>query len=536
MRHRITLATLVLSLLMALPVMAAAQDKAEEPAKTEAPKGEKEATKEPPPTEKAVTTAHRVQVGDRSIAYTATAGTLLIRDDKGKPDASMFYVAYIADGEQEATQRPLTFLYNGGPGSSSIWLHLGSFAPVRLVTASPEATAPAPYQLVPNAHSLLDRTDLVFVDAIGTGYSTGLPKADKGKDDNLNKRFWGTDQDIEAFGRFVIRYISATNRWNAPKFLFGESYGTPRSAGLVKYLNDKGIACNGVILLSSILNFGTRLPGQDHAYISTLPTFAAIAWYYNKLPHTPATLEPFLTEVRDFARGAYAVALAQGQALSAPEQEAMAQQLHAYTGLSVTYLKAANLRVTPSRFRKELLRDERHTIGRYDARFQGIDSDAAGENPETDAAETAIRGAFTAAFNDYLVRELHYPSEVPYNVSAPASNDWDWKHKVPGQQRPLPLPIMVGDLGATMRANPHLKVLAANGYFDLATPFFGTEYDLAHLDIESPLRQNLTLTYYASGHMVYLNLDALKQLKEDLAQFYEAAVPRAEAKLTETTP
>jgi len=534
MRIRMILAAACL--LPFAPALVAAQDKADESVKVEVQKGEHDANREPPPTEKAVTTSHSAQIGGRSIAYKATAGTLIIRDDKGKPDASVFYVAYTAEGEN-STKRPVTFLYNGGPGSASIWLHMGSFAPVRIVTASPEATGPAPYQLVPNADSLLDKSDLVFVDAIGTGYSKGLPKdkndkaaakpAGDDKDDNPNKRFWGTDQDIDAFGRFVTRYITVNNRWNSPKFLFGESYGTPRSAGLVHWLDQKGIACNGVVLLSSILNYGTRLPGQDNDYLGNLPTFAAIAWYHNKVPNKPATLEPFLTEVRDFARSEYAVALAKGQALGAQEQDAIAQKLNKYTGLSVAYLKEANLRVNPSRFRKELLRGERLTVGRYDGRFEGIDSDAAGENPESDASDTGIRGAFTAAFNDYLVRELHYTSEVQYNVSAPAIMDWDWKHKAPGaqQQRPLPLPIMVGDLGAAMRANPHLKVLAANGYFDLATPFFGTEYDLAHLDIEPKLRQNLSVTYYPSGHMVYLNLDALKQFKADLAKFYDGAVP-----------
>jgi carboxypeptidase C (cathepsin A) len=530
-----TMALLTTLLTLVVPALAAEpeQGKGDESVKVEVQKSDKDKS-EPAPAEKAVTTSHSLQIGGRSIAYKATAGTLIIRDDKGKPDASIFYVAYTADGDKDGSRRPVTFLYNGGPGSSSIWLHMGSFAPVRIVTASPEATAPAPYQLVPNADSLLDKTDLVFVDAIGTGYSKGLPSDKDGSDKhgsadkqvNPNKRFWGTDEDIDAFGRFVQRYITANNRWNSPKFLFGESYGTPRSAGLVKYLEDKGIACNGVILLSSILNYGTRLPGQDNDYVGNLPTFAAIAWYHNKLANKPATLEPFLTEVRSFARGEYAVALSKGQALSAEEADAVAGKLNKYTGLSVAYLKEANLRVNPSRFRKELLRGDRLTLGRYDGRFEGMDSDAAGENPESDPSDTAIAGAFTAAFNDYIVRELHYPSDVPYNVSAPAIMDWDWKHKVPGSQRPVPLPIMVGDLGAAMRANPHLKVMSANGWFDLATPFFATEYDLAHLDIDAKLRQNLSFTYYPSGHMVYLNLDALKQFKSDLARFYDSAAPR----------
>jgi len=523
------IAALIFSTCVAPLPAAEHEDASKQEDKIEITKSAHEKPEVPP--EKASVTSHSVQIGGRSIAYKATAGTLLIRDDKTRPDASVFYVAYTAD-EKDSTRRPITFLYNGGPGSASIWLHMGSFGPVRVATASPEATAPAPYQIVANADSLLDKTDLVFVDAIGTGYSKGLVKdkskdddKDKAdKDDNPNKRFWGTDQDIDAFGRFIARYISVNKRWNSPKFLFGESYGTPRSAGLAKYLEDHGIALNGVVLLSSILNYGSRLPGLDNDYVNLLPTFAATAWYHNKLANKPATLEPFLTEVRNFARGDYAVALNKGQDLTPTERDAIAERMSKYTGLSVAYLKEANLRVSQPRYRKELLRDERRTLGRYDGRFEGIDSDAAGENPETDPADTAIRGAFTAAFNDYLERDLNYSSDVAYNVSANAIESWDWKHKIRGQMRPVQVPITVSDLGDAMRANPHLKVLSANGYFDLATPFFATEYDLGHMDIEPKLRGNLSFSYYPSGHMVYLNLDALKQFKQDLAKFYDSAV------------
>ncbi|HEX6834277.1 MAG TPA: peptidase S10, partial [Rudaea sp.] len=509
MRRFLTLAAL---LLIAAPLAQAADH--EEARHDDKPEPARHEHSETPP-EKSSVTSHSVTIGGRSIAYKATAGTLLIRDDKGKPDANVFYVAYTVEGE--SSKRPVTFLYNGGPGSASIWLHMGSFGPVRVATESPQATAPAPYTLVPNGDSLLDKTDLVFVDAVGTGYSKGLVKEDKdGKPDkdtvdNPNKRFWGTDQDIDAFGRFIARYITVNKRWNSPKFLFGESYGTPRSAGLAKWLEDKGIALNGVVLLSSIINYGSRLPGPDNDYVNLLPSFAALAWYHNRIPNRPATLEPFLTEVRDFARGDYAVALNKGQDLSAAERDAIADRLSHYTGLSATYLKEANLRVSQPRFRKELLRGERRTLGRYDGRFEGIDSDAAGETPESDAADTAIRGAFTAAFNDYIVRELNYTSDVPYLTSANSIGEWDWKHKIRGQQRPAPLPIMGTDLGDAMRVNPHLKVLSANGYFDLATPFFATEYDLGHMDIDPKLRANLSFTYYPSGHMVYLNLEALRQ-------------------------
>ncbi|MFT3790899.1 MAG: peptidase S10 [Rudaea sp.] len=493
-----------------------------------------------PAAEKSVVTNHSVSIGGRSYAYKATAGTLTIRDDKGRPDASVFYVAYtVGDGKGES-KRPVTFLYNGGPGSASLWLHMGSFGPVRVVTNGPEAIPPAPFRVVENGESLLDKSDLVFVDAIGTGYSKGLPKEkddkgekgdagkDGGKDDaNPDKRFWGTDQDIDAFGRFIIRYVTVNQRWNSPKLLFGESYGTPRSAGLAHYLEDHGVALNGVVLLSSILNYGSRLPGLDNDYVNLLPTFAAIAWYHGKIPNKPATLEPFLDEVRAFARGEYSVALAKGQDLGPAERDAIAQKLSRYIGLSPEYLKEANLRVSQPRFRKELLRDQRRTLGRYDARFEGIDADAAGEAPETDPSSTAISGAFISALNDYLTRDLKYASDVTYKVSAgSAIGDWDWKHALPGSRYKAQLPVMVPDLSAAMRTNPHLKVLSANGWFDLATPFFATEYDLAHMDIDPKLRGNLSFTYYPSGHMVYLNADALKQFKADLAKFYDGAVAR----------
>lgn len=513
------LSALLFAFVSVAPVFAADHDKSAADAKTEAAAA---------PVERAVATQHSVTIAGRSIAYTATAGTLTIRDDKGEPDASVFYVAYTAGDAKGAERRPVTFLYNGGPGSSSIWLHMGSFAPVRIETSSPNATPPAPYHLVPNGDSLLDQSDLVFIDAIGTGYSHGVAndKDKKDKDANPDKRFWGTDQDIDAFGRFVQRYITVNHRWNSPKFLFGESYGTPRSAGLVKWLADKGIDCNGVVLLSSILNYAEHLPGLDINYVNYLPSYAAIAWYHDKLPNKPATLEPLLTQVRDFARGEYQVALSKGAALPAAERDALADKLHMYTGLGVAYLKDANLRVNPSRFRKELLRGQARTMGRYDARFEGVDADSAGENPDSDPSDTGISGAFTAAFNDYLVRELHYTSDVPYAVSVSAIRQWDWKHKVPGSNWPVPLPIMVNDLGAAMRENPSLKVLSANGWFDLATPFFATEYDLAHLGLDAKLLNNVTVTYYPSGHMVYLNLDALKQFKSDLAKFYASAAPR----------
>jgi carboxypeptidase C (cathepsin A) len=330
----------------------------------------------PIPKEESSITHHEVKIGGQEIAYTATAGNLLIRkgDD---PVASMFYVAYTCDGVTNLEQRPVTFFYNGGPGSSTIWLHMGSFGPRIVATANAQATGPAPYHVGNNGDSLLDRSDLVFIDAVSTGFSRIV-----GKGEGTN--FWSVDGDVEAFGKFITRYITLNHRWNSPKFLFGESYGTTRSAALVYHLQGQGMYFNGVVLLSSILNYAANSPGLDEPFVNNLPTYAAIAWFHDKLPTKPADLGAFLQQVRDFAAGQYAQALAKGQALPAAQEDAVAAQLHEFTGLNVPYLKEANLRVDPSRFRKELLRDERRTLGRYDGRFEGIDFDAVGERPSSD--------------------------------------------------------------------------------------------------------------------------------------------------------
>ncbi|MHA6205897.1 S10 family peptidase [Dyella soli] len=468
-----------------------------------------------PSSETAVRTRHSVSIHGHSVAYTATAGTVIIRDEKGQPQASVFYVAYTVDGGK-AAQRPVTFLYNGGPGSSSMWLHMGSFSPVRIQTAAPEATAPAPYQLVPNDESLLDKTDLVFIDAVGTGYSRPLGKA-TGKD------FWGVDQDVSAFSRAIQRYVTINNRWNSPKFLYGESYGTTRSGALVDALQDKGMSFNGVILMSTILNYGVRMPGYDEMFIGYVPSYAAAAWYHNKLANKPADLKAYLDQVRAFARGPYAAALAQGQDLPAAEADAVARQLAGYTGLSASYIKAANLRVEPARFRKELLRDQRRTIGRFDARFEGVDDDAAGEAPDFDASDAGISGAFVTAFHNYVTTELNYHSDLDYRPTfGDIGKDWDWKHQAAGIKRPLQTAYVAGDLAHAMRTNPNLQVLSVNGYYDFATPFFITEYDLAHMNLDASLRGNLHFVYYPSGHMVYLNTESLKQLKADLARYYDS--------------
>ena len=474
----------------------------------------------PVPKEDKYVTHHSVEVGGRNIAYTATFGNLVIKNDKDEPVASMSYVAYTQDGVKEADRRPLTFLYNGGPGSSSIWLHMGAFGPVRVVTSNGEATPPPPYDLVPNDTSLLDKSDLVFIDAVSTGMSEPVGKAE-GKD------FWGVDQDVDAFGRFIQRYLSVNGRWNSPKFLLGESYGTTRSANLVNWLQHKGVAMNGVILVSSVLNYGDTMAGTDLEFVTYLPSYAAIAYFHDKLPQKPADRKAFLDEVRAFARGEYTDALFEGAALPPAQYDEVLHKLHAYTGLSEQYLKDANLRVSPTRFRAELMRDEDRTVGRYDARFEGINTDNAEEDPDYDASDTAITGAFTAAFNRYLRTDLAYTGDGSYHVTGyDVIQNWDFKHPLPGRPgfRVPPLPDVAANLAEAMRENPHLKVFSANGYFDLATPFFKTEFDLQQMGLPADLYKNVQFGYYPSGHMIYLEPDSRKALKADLARFYDQAV------------
>lgn len=465
-------------------------------------------------------THHSVTIGGRPIAYTATAGTLTIRDDDGAPTASMFYVAYTAGGEHGG-RRPVTFFYNGGPGSSSMWLHMGSLAPVRVRTDSPKATQGPPFNVIPNDQSLLDKSDLVFIDAIGAGFSRPLGETKL-------QAFWGTDPDIDAFARGIERYLTVYDRWNSPKFLFGESYGTTRSAGLSYRLQQDGAQLNGVVLLSSILNYGRRSPGFDREIINYVPTFAATAAYHNRLQTKPTDLPAFLREVRTWAEGPYAVALSKGQDLDDATRQQIAAQLSAYTGISVRYILDNDLRVEPGAFRKELLRDQRRTLGRYDARFEGIDASAGGESPEFDASDTGITGAFVSSFHDYLGRELDFHTDLFYRPTFYSSKlTWSFDHRSPGARGPgaTNMADVALDLSAAMRQNPNLKVYSLNGVYDFATPFFGTEYDLGHMQLDRTLKPNLRFAYYPSGHMVYLNTDALKTMKADLARFYDDAAP-----------
>src|SRR5271154_479523 len=486
--------------------------------------GETPAAKEdqgiPIPPETNSVTKHDWTAGGQTIHYTATAGNLLIRDDQDKANGSIFYVAYTQDGA-EAKNRPVTFFYNGGPGAASIWLHMGSFGPVRVITQSPEAPAPAPFTWVPNEYSLLDKSDLVFIDAPLCGFSRAVGKG-------VAKDFAGTDQDIHAFEKFIVRYITVNQRWNSPKFLFGESYGTTRSAGLVAALQGDGIEFNGVTLLSSILNYNRRNPGLDYEAVGYIPSFAAIAYHYKKMK-TNVSIAEWVQQARLFARGPYTEALQQGDKLPPAEFDAIAAKVAAITGLSVDYVKESKLKIPATRFRKELMRGDDRILGRYDARFEGWDPESAGENPGYDPSDTGISGAYVGAFHDYIVKELKYTSQDTYDLHGEGLN-WDFHHRPSGVPRngggrggEETAPDVALDLSDAMRKNPHLKVFSANGYFDLATPFFLTEYDLSHMDLPANLVGNVQFGYYPAGHMVYLNVEALKELKADMAKFYALA-------------
>ncbi|MGH6986426.1 MAG: S10 family peptidase [Caulobacteraceae bacterium] len=480
-----------------------------------------------PVAEREVVTHHLVATASgRVLHYAATAGTLTLRDDHGKPVASMFYVAYTLDGATPA-DRPVTFFYNGGPGSSSIWLHMGSLSPVRVTTANPVFIRPAPYGFGPNPQTLLDASDLVFLDAIGTGYSRALG-------DSKPKMFWGVDEDADAFARGVMRWVTKFDRWDSPKFLYGESYGTTRSAALVWQLQNRGMAINGVILQSSILNYGIDQPGFDELYIGYIPTYAAAAWYHHKIPGPPATLDALLDQARAFALGPYSEALAKGSSITPAESQQIAEQLSRLIGVSPAFIEDSNLRVEPAMFRKELLRDQRLTLGRYDSRYTGVDESAAGAVPDYDASDKAISDAFVAAFQNYLSTELDYHTDMEYRTTVYGMDGfkWDWKHKAPMQapgsyQREEQMPDVALDLGAAMRTNPYLKVLSLNGYYDMATPFLITEYDLSHMMVGPTEAKNVEFRYYPSGHMIYLNPKALDQLHSDLDAFYAETVESA---------
>jgi carboxypeptidase C (cathepsin A) len=464
-------------------------------------------------------TRHTIVLGGKRIAYTARAGRLLLHDANGEPTASVFYVAYTAD-HSDAKRRPVTFLWNGGPGSSTIWLHMGSFGPERVAVPKDGTQPPPTARLVTNESSLLDTSDLVFVDAVGTGWSRIVAHA-KPSD------FFGVDEDAHAFAQFIERWATVNSRWESPKFLFGESYGTTRAANVANVLQNDGMAVNGVVLLSSALDYNFlpigQGPGNDYVYIGYLPTEAAVAWYHHKVAGNPRDLERFVAEVRAFAGGPYAQALMLGDALDARTRAQIVARLHAYTGLSTDYIERADLRISPNRFREELLRSEGQSVGRYDGRYAGHEIDPNGTNPTDDFSDTMTSAAYVAAFYHYAHDVLHYAEDRPYEVLSFHVNR-SWKYQRTEEDGNAV--TVVGDLRSAIVQNPYLHVLSANGYFDLATGFYGTEYLLHHMNLTPAESRRVTFAYFASGHEVYLNHDALIQFKADLVRFYHDAIPR----------
>ncbi|MGA2343540.1 MAG: peptidase S10 [Steroidobacteraceae bacterium] len=485
-----------------------------------------------------------VNVGGQSVSYQAFAGTLIVhprgwddvpRDPKPDKDeaasgdgesknptaeASMFYVAYFRTGG--AGPRPVTFLYNGGPGSATLWLHMGAFGPKRIVTSTDSHTPAAPYSLVNNTSSLLDATDLVFIDAPGTGFSrvTGKDK---------EKAFFGIDPDAYAFAEFISQFLTKYGRWNSPKYLFGESYGTPRSAVLINQLqSERSIDFNGVILLSQILSFDlspdrpTGNPGVDLPYQTVLPTYAATAWYHHKLPAEHADLPAFLAEVEQFAMGDYGRALAAGSELQPAERTAVAEKLHEYTGLPVDYILRADLRIDGGEFRQNLQASDEETTGRLDTRFSGPDIDPLSQRANYDPQSAALSSAYVAAFNEYARKDLHYGEGEAFKPSVGLFRTWDFHHQLPGQTPPAPSEQganVIPDLANAMKLNPNLKIQLHAGYFDLATPFYQGVYEMHHLPIPPDLQRNIEYKFYDSGHMVYAKDASLKMLHDNVAAF-----------------
>src|ERR1700686_3613246 len=469
----------------------------------------KEEKKPPVPEEKVVQTKHSLKIGGQEIKYTATAGTLLLKLEDGTPKASIFYVAYTKDDVGDASQRPITFSFNGGPGSASVWLHLGLLGPRRVQMRDAGTLLPPPYKLVDNEYSLLDLTDLVFIDPVSTGYSRAVPG-------EAPKQFHGTEEDIQSVGDFIRLYATRNKRWTSPKFLAGESYGTTRAAGLSGYLQQRyGMYLNGIVLISAILNFETAEfdTGNDLPYILYLPTYTAIAWYHKKLPADLQTdLQKALQESRNFAAHEYADALMVGDGLPVARRAEIAQKLSRLTGLSAEYLERSNLRIEIQRFDKELLRDQRRTVGRLDGRFTGIDEDAAGARPEYDPSLAAIVGPYTATFHDYVRGDLKFESDLFYEYLTGRVQPWNYE---PYENRYV---NVAETLRRAMTQNPFLRVFVGKGYYDLATPFFAAEYTFDHLSLDESLRGHLAGVYYECCNMMYVHLPSLAKLKNDLAQ------------------
>lgn len=474
------------------------------------------------PEDKRVITKHSIKLNGKKINYTAEAGTIIIYDEEDKkapqPKGEIFYIAYTVDDPKEKKNRPITFSFNGGPGSSSVWMHLGLLGPRRVPMndENNEMIRP-PYHVEDNEFSILDQTDLVFIDPVGTGFSRPVEGEEGGQ-------FWNFTKDIESVGEFIRMYTTRNQRWSSPKFLIGESYGTTRAAGLSGYLQNRhGMFLNGIMLVSVILNFQTARfeAGNDLPYPLFLPTYAATAWYHKKLqaPYQSMPLDEFLTEVADFAESDYTVALMRGAKMSEDERSFVIQRLAAYTGLSPTYLKQTKMRINIHRFCRELLRDEEKSVGRLDSRLTSYNRDEAGETNEFDPAFPIITGVYSGSLNQYLREELEFESDLPYEIlSFKVFPSWKYTKFMNSYVN------TAETLRSAMTQNPHLRIFVANGYYDLATPFFATEYTMNHLGLKDHLLKNITMSYYEAGHMMYIHPPSLAKLRGDLIAFLAESV------------
>jgi carboxypeptidase C (cathepsin A) len=457
-------------------------------------------------------TRHSITLNGKKIDYQALAGTILMKDEAGKPKANFFFVAYLKQPTTRPEDRPITFVFNGGPGAAAVWLHLGAVGPKRIELGAQGIPGAPPHRLIDNDQSWLDLSDLVFIDPVGTGFSRPA-EGQKPTD------FYGVRQDLESVGDFIRLFLTRYQRWESPKFLAGESYGTTRAAGLSQLLLDRfGIDLNGIILISTVLNFQTISPadGNDLPFALYLPSYTSIALYHHKLQ--TADEGKLLDEVQDYALHDYLAALAQGGSLSKDARADVVAHLARYTGLKSDFIDRSNLRIDPTRFRKELLSDERVIIGRYDGRVTGLDTNPVAGGPQYDPSFSLYLPIYSATFNDYVRRELKFESDLDYEVLSGKVNPWDF-----GNENAMGYLDVSGELQSAMAQNPHLKVLVNSGYDDLATPFLATKYTFSHLDLLDRLQANVTQAFYHSGHMIYHNPDSLKELKENVAKFMEGA-------------
>jgi len=455
-----------------------------------------------------------ISIGSKKLDYTVTTGMLPLKDEFGEVHAGVFFVAYTLKREGDPRERPLMFSFNGGPGSSSVWLHLGAVGPKRVQLEEDGDLPPPPYTLIDNPQCWLEETDLVFIDPVGTGFSRASKK-------EYEQKYWGVKGDIESIGEFIRLFLTRYERWASPLFLVGESYGTTRAAGLSGHLLEHGISFNGIVLVSSILSFLTTrgFKANDLPPVLFLPTYTATAWYHKRLPaDLQADLHLALGQSEEFAMGGYAAALAKGSSLPADERSRIVNEVSRLTGLSPEFVDYSDLRVNIHEFCKELCRDEKRTVGRLDSRFKGIDQRATGGWPDQDPTMDVIRAPYTSVFNDYVRRVLGYKTDVPYNILGSVYEKWDWGSAGTG------MPDTSEALRSAMSRNPHMKLFVASGYFDLATPYFATKYTLDHLGLDESLQKNITTSEYEAGHMMYIHVASLDKLKREVSVFIADAV------------